>query len=85
MTTSGRQARIDTFIDAARRAHQDASDCEEHAKLHRARRDVFIRRLYETKLFSYSKLGELIGGSPELIAKIVRGQARKKSKPSKRT
>jgi hypothetical protein len=75
---------IDALIENAHSANRDSNVAEEHARIHRARRDVFVRRLYATKLFSYPQLAELVGVSPELIAKIVQGRTEKRSVTSKR-
>lgn len=75
-TDLNRERVTDKFVDGARRAHQDSQDAEEHAKLHRARRDVFIRRLYATKRYTYPQLEEQTGISRELIAKIVQGRTK---------
>lgn len=73
------------FVENARRAQQDSVDCEEHAKLHRARRDVFVRRLYATRKFTYPQLAEALGVSTDLIAKIVQGRTSKHARVSKAT
>jgi hypothetical protein len=71
---------IDSLIDGARTAHRDSKDSEEHARVDRARRDVFIRRLYATGDFTYARLAEAInqaGCGAETVAKAVQHRARR--------
>jgi hypothetical protein len=68
---------IAALFAGARRAHQDSVDCEEHAKIHRTRRDVLIRRLYATGLFTYAELAKRVdtsGCGPQAVAKIVQNR-----------
>jgi hypothetical protein len=69
---------IKSLLDEIRKANQSAADAEEHARIHRERRDVFIRRLYSTGLFSYAKLAKEInrvGCGAESVAKVVQNRA----------
>jgi hypothetical protein len=70
-----RQSVIDALAVDARRANQDAHDCDEHARIHRARRDVLVRRLYASNLFTYQALSLRLGISAETVAKIVQDRS----------
>ncbi len=62
----------------AREAHRLAGDAERLAAQHRAQRDRLVRQLRaeDPARWSYTALAAAVGGSPELIAAIVKGRTR---------
>ena len=67
---------MDARAAAAREAHRASLAALSTAKQHRAQRDQLILQLRrEGTHWTYERLAQVLGCSPELIAKIVRGQA----------
>jgi plasmid maintenance system antidote protein VapI len=59
------------------REHQAAADqARRLAANHLAQRDHLVRSLYREGDWSYSRLARALGLTPELVAKIIRPQAR---------
>lgn len=67
---------MDPKAQQARSHHRSAQLAERFGSQHRERRDALVRELYATGEWTYSQLAGAVGCSAELIAKIIRPQAR---------
>ena len=66
----------DIRVQQAREHDRAADAARALAARHLAQRDALVRMLYAEGTWSYSKLAKALGLTPELIAKIIKPQAR---------
>lgn len=67
---------MDPRVQAAKEHHQKAQKATRSAATHLMQRNEMVRRVYADGEWSYGTLAKAIGCTPEVIAKIVRPQAR---------
>lgn len=67
---------MDSRVDEARHHHQAAIDDRKSAAEHLAQRDDLVRALHAEGNWSYAALAAALGCSREVVAKIVKPQAR---------
>lgn len=74
---------VDAVVQQAREHHRRSHEHSRVAGLHRLQRDMLIRQIWRDSRdeWTYEKLAKAIGDgcSPELIAKIVKGETRERS------
>lgn len=64
------------LLSLAKMAHRQSLQSEDEADLHRQRRDKAIRdlRKQDPKRWTYPKIAQAVGCSPQLVAYIVKGR-----------
>lgn len=68
---------MDPKAQQAREHHLRSGDASRDAAQHRAQRNALVRQLWTTERdsWTYRSLAGAVGCSPELIAKIITGEA----------